>query len=114
MEKQREIKFRAYHEGHGRKAPARMVYDDKPGDSLRWLADGQPVFVMQFTGLRDRTGKEVYEGDVLRVDFRDPGYKPINVVVEWNNDDVCWYVGAPGQYLTVIGNVYEHPELLSQ
>ena len=46
----REIKFRAWHEGNKRDTGVfyaghepKMLYDGKPGDSLRWLAEGQNI-----------------------------------------------------------------------
>ena len=58
----REIKFRAWHE------QGEMLYvgDDfgttHPLDCCRYLMDGQPVTLMQFTGLKDCNGVEIYEG----------------------------------------------------
>jgi YopX protein. len=75
--------------------------------------------VMQFTGLTDKNGKEIYEGDVLK------RYGEI-AVVEWNNDQ-CGFMplnnynhccGREGDWsgdggdIEVVGNIYENPELL--
>ena len=65
----REIKFRAWHEyGESVRPPKPgMIYDDKPGDCLTWLNQHQKITsIMQFTGLKDRDGKDIYEGDLVR------------------------------------------------
>ena len=67
--------------------------------------------MMQFTGLLDKNGKEIYEGDILKyrgkLSFNDPPF-----VVEWQNDDARWTEFYPSNNFEVIGNIYENPELL--
>lgn len=63
----------------------------------------------QFTGLFSKSGKEIYEGDVVK--SINKGIK----VIEWYEDD-CQF-GVEGTYLyrmanrEIIGNIYENPEL---
>ena len=84
---------------------------------------------MQYTGLKDRNGKEVYEGDVVRtftiVGFDNTpdvyenieGY--VNFVVQWDEDQAAFILGDHEQSFSdtgtddmeVIGNIYENPEL---
>ena len=69
----REIKFRAWHNGYWRQGhisieiPPAMIYDNKPGDCLKWKNEGQNIqAIMQFTGLLDKNGlTDIYEGDIL-------------------------------------------------
>ena len=73
----------------------------------------------QFTGLLDKQGKEIYEGDILKTtailasDKIDDNY--FNVEVKWN---ICGWIanGSLGEYQCriseVIGNIYENPELI--
>lgn len=122
----REIKFRAWHEGFEigrglskRVEPPQMLYDEKPGDCLLWKQGQNITAIMQFTGLRDKNGKEIYEGDICR-DEDGLG------VIYWEKD--CWMYGfvlfdssykSDGYMLRemaddceVIGNIYENPEPL--
>jgi len=76
----REIKFRAWHKGYSAKGKftaiePRMLYDDKIGDCLGYAAQGQPVELMQFTGLKDKNGvDEWYEDDILLFDYVEDGF----------------------------------------
>jgi hypothetical protein len=77
---------------------------------------------MQFTGLFDNQGKEIYEGDLLAVDWADQRYPPHTIgPVEWDEDNACWYLGEGGSpkqdtqsHMEVIGDIYSTPELLNK
>jgi uncharacterized phage protein (TIGR01671 family) len=87
---------------------------------------------MQFTGLTDKNGKEIYEGDILlchEYDSRDYCASRIiqtfgNAVVGFNHGSFYYYpkgnMNCPHQLLMyaympeVIGNIYENPELLNE
>ena len=73
--------------------------------------------LMQFTGLHDRRGKEIYEGDALQ-EGKEDWAKWIPVfAVEWlTHHTFCgWNVNQEiTRRCEIIGNVYEHPELMAR
>ncbi len=121
----RILKFRAWNTE--RKFMEEM--DDDPG-FIRWGYWGDCIFdpdytqweIMQFTGLSDKTGKEIYESDVVKID--NDGSDPICLVTNptgWcfqmnqiNEPDFEWtrQFHQPDR-LEIIGNIHESPELLN-
>lgn len=74
--------------------------------------------LMQYTGLKDKNGQEIYEGDIVQHSF-DTGAKDAPRKVEFLN---CCYQYAAYYYsfehgaseVEVIGNIHENPELLEE
>lgn len=132
----REVKFRAWC-----KESNKMFYSDFhvdfKGRIFWWDGDGynrlrQDVELMQFTGLKDKNGKEIYEGDVVRYRNMDNiPYRKGQIMIlgggttanaletKINTTDGYIYPLSnerefPITKSEIIGNIYENPELLTQ
>ena len=73
------------------------------------------VKLMQYTGLKDKNGKEIYEGDVLRFETGCLGvviYEPPSWGVDWGG--VTNFGGIFYNKAEIIGNIHENPELLKE
>lgn len=80
--------------------------------------------LMQYTGLKDKNGKEIFEGDIVKSDGRNYGgsYFHVNFNhgsfgIQHNNTDTWISCAIPcfqEREVFVIGNIYENPELLDK
>lgn len=116
----REIKFRAWDRYKKDGKNHKMVYPNE-GDFIGWHAPSnwkECYDVMQYTGLKDKNRKEIYEGDCFKGEGRTGQVKFVDGewVVSFNNE----YLYPLFRYIkndperVVIGNIYENPELLNQ
>ena len=91
---------------------------DTPNKEIEIYHAQEDFVLMQFTGLKDEKGFEIYEGDIVK------GNNQIGTI-EWVEIDTCfavqtykpeiWTVGKFRERMgniEVIGNIYENPELL--
>ena len=78
--------------------------------------------IMQFTGLLDKNGKKIFEGDICKVyNFDEPNINPYQVSYDRGSfvfkNDLTLSIEIRGyktDYIEVIGNVYENPNLCNQ
>ena len=119
----REIKFRAWLTK--KKAMAEVYtlgltgieYSTVSVNKELWSGVGnEDMVLMQFTGLSDKNGKDIYEGDVVtNVKFKDGSdYTNVNLHIYYEN--AHFGVGmaylADVKELEVIGSMYENPDLI--
>lgn len=107
----RDLKFRCWSSEGKQFVPVETTFFTGD-DGIGSLIVPKELIFSQYTGLHDKNGKEIYEGDI----FNDVG------VVRWNNDRAYFYIHypdcdigfpsgeKPGRF-EVIGNIYENPEL---
>lgn len=114
----RVIKFRAWHTELKRMRYFTDFSKLLNRDSYMCVGDFE---WMQFTGIHDKNGKEVWEGDVVKVRNWTPiGKKPTysKILVEYRQvsgsddmgTDMVGFIDHSGD--EVVGNIYENPELL--
>lgn len=99
------------------------------GESVKTYSFDE-VVLMQSTGLYDKNGKEIFEGDILHWKDCEPVddemvYEDI-IVVYWSDEFMMWkaknedtdyidlYDYSDNRELEVLGNIYENPELLDE
>lgn len=92
-----------------------LVQDGKIIRDFSDVINGSDVFIlMQSTGLKDKNGKEIFEGDVVKY-WENIGYIEFyqgSWVINWN-DGSLFDLYDNENNLEIIGNIHEHPELLN-
>ena len=121
----REIKFRAWDRGEKLMGNVNWLCPrDREVFIVRgWFGDedkeliGSQFELMQYTGLKDKNGKEIYEGDIVRTVV---GQNTRIQIVKYDrfayfitDNYIKEFLDATGQAHEVIGNLFENPELLT-
>ena len=125
------IEFKAWH------IDAKIMLYGTPKEVFQWVEDEQPVIPLQFTGLHDKNGKKIFEGDLLKGTSDVYIYGQITPVEFYNGSFVvtilydsmhvqlydCEKVYKPSAYpkdkdkcdwleeFEIIGNIYENQNL---
>lgn len=117
----REIKFRAWDLGTKKMVDHNgLLCNVIPGKEMRRDYDpfnnDELLVIMQFTGLLDRNGQKIWEGDIIRYTNND-GMTRVGVV-DWLDDEACFYLNSLPLWeqagKEVVGNIYEHPEMMEE
>ena len=113
----RKIKFRAWNaESEFMESVDELTWHQ---DVILFYEEEHCYTLMQYTGLKDKNGKEIYEGDI--VEWNEEGKKYAGNLF-WDESKVGFRIQMPKGYmpkfkllskhLLVIGNKHENPELL--
>ena len=128
MKMQREIKFRAW-DGKSimKELPAYLEPHDLNETINSMVNEG--IILMQYTGIKDKNSKEIYEGDICKLIFAGGNFEYIAKIcwggLGWTERCIKDSGTNMGGYwpmtifeffkeCEVIGNIYENPELLNE
>ena len=104
------------------------TWDYRDIDELTKINFPDKINLMQYTGLKDKNGKEIYVGDIVKI-FTVTGGKFQDErrleEIHWWNSGFCrgikdvqglplWWLDKDTQKFEVVGNIYENPELLKE
>jgi len=141
----REIKFRAWDKGtstmkyskpyydgigycpeelKGEYCPAELIDNNGHQSHISDVLMNSDLYIpMQYTGLKDRNGKEIYEGDIVRWSIWPEDSEETKVIDTVGFSNGCFRSNKryqllcliePHRGVEVIGNIHENPELLNE
>lgn len=116
----REIKFRMWDKSTKIMHPWESDHESKIAGAKVYFSrmiDDPDAVIMQFTGLLDKNGKEIYEDDIIKDHFKNT-ISRIRYSIERSqfipdNDNPHYGYWPASVYIEIIGNIYENPELLN-
>jgi len=128
----REIKFRAWLKEERKMVNVetlfiginRLCFGNSKTEDL-FFRDFEEVELMQYTGLKDKNGKEIYEGDIVLIKLDETstwhktvvGFKKGAFIANLIDKEDYVYIfhhGFTGDDFEIIGNVYENKNLLEE
>lgn len=140
---EREIKFRGKRLNNGEWVVGDLIHKNNGDVAIRtylnvWVENSDdidaygeefiinPATVGQYTGLKDKNGKEIWEWDIAMVEVRGEEYDAILAVCPFlvmfsdgwfciaEDEESPWGPISKLESLEVIGNIHDHPELLNR
>lgn len=114
----RELKFRAW-DGDRMQEVLSLGINECYISTNKYCGDIDGYVIMQYTGLKDTHGKEIYDGDFLRFKHLENYAHDIQFVSMsdccWGTEEYAFFEMMERSYIfEVVGNIYENPELLTE
>ena len=122
----RPIKFRVWDKRETKGMSTRnMLYDAQLHHFWQDFVDYPGYELMQYTGLTDKNGKEIYEGDIVQYN-QNSSYDNMDFITKWSDDKLGFIFQSNSgeqlvnqtphlnrfKHLEVVGNIFENSELL--
>ena len=115
----RDIKFRGYNEINKKILNWNELLDTNLKNIFTMQKKDTGIILMQYTGLHDKNGKEIYEGDIVRKFNGIIGkviYEHSEFIIDVTNNKKLDYgrLDLIENFIEVIGNIYDNPDLLEK
>lgn len=125
----REILFRAKHKEYNQWVEGDLIHEQF-GECIQFVKDGcrskvkvDPETVCQYTGLTDKNGRKIFEGDILSAHLDDKHPEDITYVqITWDGFSWCMRESTEDDVMSeydcntfeVCGNIFDNPDLIGE